>query len=297
MLAHVKDIIPGADRSPSHGSDSTRPRFATGFGILRIPSLRLAVPHPMAAEGGVAAVERALSILEAFAEADDMLTLAELAKRTGLYKSTILRLSKSLEGHGYLLRTADGNYRLGAKLFYLGSLYQRHFRTADVVVPILRDVVQQVHEGASFYVRDRDKRVCLHRVDASRAVRDSIREGDPLPLKVGAAGHVLCAFSNERGARYDEVRKKMYAASFGERDPETAAVACPVFGSQQKLIGALSISGPRYRIEAELERLLPPLLKYGRELTRVLGGDPSALVFPGLPRRSTRGAPSRSVRS
>src|SRR5256885_8835193 len=91
-------------------------------------------PHPMAAEGGVAAVERALSILEAFAEADDMLTLAELAKRTGLYKSTILRLSKSLESHGYLLRTADGNYRLGAKLLYLGSLYQRHFRTADVVV-------------------------------------------------------------------------------------------------------------------------------------------------------------------
>ena len=49
----------------------------------------------MVAEGGLAAVERALSILEAFGEADDELTLAELAKRTGLYKSTILRLSKS----------------------------------------------------------------------------------------------------------------------------------------------------------------------------------------------------------
>jgi DNA-binding IclR family transcriptional regulator len=251
----------------------------------------------MPAKGGVAAVERALSILEAFGEADDQLTLAELAKRTGLYKSTILRLSKTLENHGYLLRAADGTYRLGARLLHLGSLYQRHFRIGDVVVPILRDVVKQVHEGATFYVRDGDKRVCLHRVEALRAVRDSLHEGDRLPLNAGAAGHVLCAFSSERGARYDEVRKNMYAASFGERDPETAAVACPAFAPQQRLVGALSISGPRLRIEAELERLLPALLKYGRELTRVLGGDPSALVFRGLPRRSTRGARNRSVRS
>jgi len=243
----------------------------------------------MAAEVGVAAVERALSILEAFGETDDTLTLADFAKRTGLYKSTILRLSKSLENHGYLLRAAGGTYRLGSKLLYLGSLYQRHFRTADVVVPILRDMVQQAHEGASFYVRDEDKRVCLHRVDATRAVRDSVHEGDRLSLKVGAAGHVLCAFSNERGARYDEVRENMYAASFGERDPETAAVACAVFGLQQRLIGALSISGPRYRIEATgLKRLLPVLLKYGRELTRVLGGDPRQLAFPDAPRRATR---------
>jgi DNA-binding IclR family transcriptional regulator len=249
----------------------------------------------MAAEGGVAAVERALSILEAFSEADVTLTLADLAKRTGLYKSTILRLSKSLESHGYLLRGADGSYRLGSKLLYLGSLYQRHFRTADLVVPVLRDVVQQVHEGASFYVRDGDKRVCLHRVDATRAVRDSVHEGDHLPLKVGAAGHVLSAFSNERGTRYDEVRKKMYAASFGERDPETAAVACPVFGSQHRLVGALSISGPRYRIEGTgLERLLPALLKYGRELTRILGGDPRALAFPDTGRRSARSSVSAS---
>jgi DNA-binding IclR family transcriptional regulator len=251
----------------------------------------------MATEGGVAAVERALSILDAFGEADDTLTLAILAKRTGLYKSTILRLCKSLEKHGYLLRAADGSYRLGAKLLYLGSLYQRHFRTGDVVVPILREVAQQVHEGASFYVRDEDSRVCLHRVDATRSVRDSVHEGDRLPLMLGAAGHVLSAFSNGRGARYDEVRKNMYAASFGERDPETAAVACPVFGPQQRLIGALSISGPRYRIEAEVDHLLPALLKYGRELTRVLGGNPRELAFAGAPRRAGRsGALARRPR-
>ena len=80
----------------------------------------------MSDEGGVAAVDRALSILDALTE--DQVTLAELSKRTGLYKSTVLRLLKSLEKFGYVLRTADGTYRLGSKVLSLGSLYQRHFQ-------------------------------------------------------------------------------------------------------------------------------------------------------------------------
>ena len=101
--------------------------------------------------------------------------------------------------------------------------------------------------------------------------------GDRLPLTVGAAGHVILAFSGLTGERYDQIRKNMYAASFGERDPETAAVACPVFGTEQKFIGALSVSGPRYRIEAMgVQSILPVLFRQARNLCRVLGGDPDA---------------------
>ena len=143
----------------------------------------------MSEEGGVAAVDRALSILDALT--DDKVTLAELSKRTDLYKSTVLRLLKSLEKFGYVLRSADGSYRLGSKVLHLGSLYQRHFKTSEIVPPVLERLSAEVHEGASFYVCEDDKRVCLHRIEASRAVRDSIHVGDRLPLTVGAAGHVL----------------------------------------------------------------------------------------------------------
>src|SRR5438045_1513883 len=81
----------------------------------------------MSDDGGVAAVDRALTILDALT--DEKTTLAELSKRTDLYKSTLLRLIKSLERFGYVLRDADGCYRLGSKVLYLGSLYHKHFRT------------------------------------------------------------------------------------------------------------------------------------------------------------------------
>jgi DNA-binding IclR family transcriptional regulator len=257
----------------------------------------------MSDSGGVAAVERALSILDALTE--DKVTLADLSKRTGLYKSTLLRLAKSLEKFGYVLRTEDGCYRVGAKALLLGSLYQRHFRTADIVPPVLRKIVDELHEGASFYVADGDQRVVLHRAEASRAVRDAVHEGDRFSLTQGAAGHVLRAFSGVRGERLDRVRDAMYAASYGERDPETAAVAVPVFAARNRLVGALNVSGPRYRIEAlGEERIVPVLFVQAHALTRMFGGDPAAFGGWQLPTaapakastRKAKGAAKRAAR-
>jgi DNA-binding IclR family transcriptional regulator len=208
-----------------------------------------------------------------------------------------LRLAKSLERFGYILRTEDGSYRLGAKVLYLGSLYQRNFRTSEIVPPILRGIVDELKEGASFYIADGDHRIVLHRVDASRTVRDSVHEGDRLPMAQGAAGHVLRAFHGARGERYDRVRDDMYAASFGERDPEIAAFACPVFGHGNRLVGAISVSGPRYRIEAlGEEKIVPVLFEHAQALTRTFGGDPEAAEFGGWIRKARKArAPAGSA--
>jgi len=242
----------------------------------------------MGDEVGVAAVNRALSILDAFAVNDSRLSLAEIAKRTGLYKSTALRLIKSLEKFDYVHRSEDGAYQLGSKPFFLGSLYQRHFRTSDVVPPVLRQMVDQLKEGASLYVRDGDYRVCLHRIDSTHAVSYAVREGDRLPLTKCASGHVIRAFTGAGGARYDQIRADMYSASYGERDAETAAVAAPVFGMNQTFVGALTISGPKYRIESVgLDRILPVLFQHAINLTRVLGGATEDL---------SRASPKRKLR-
>lgn len=230
---------------------------------------------------GVNAVERALTVLDAFTENDASLTLADLASRTGFYKSTILRMITSLEKFGYIQRLDDNAYRVGPKGLQLGYLYKRHFSPSQFVPQILRRAVDETQESVSFYVREGDSRVCLHRCETPRAIRDSVHEGDRLPINVGAAGHVILAFSGLTGEKYDRVRDNMYAASFGERDPETAAIACPVLGVRQELIGVLNVSGPRYRLEkTPLSFFLPILGKYAAELTELCGGN--AEVFSRL---------------
>jgi DNA-binding IclR family transcriptional regulator len=211
-------------------------------------------------EQRVEAVERALSILEAFGDGDPRLPLAELARRTGLYRSTILRLAASLQRFGYLHRDGDGQYRLGPTLWRLGVRYQNAFNLADYVRPVLREVVDELGETAAFYVRDGDRRICLYRVNSERAVSSHLDEGAELPLDRGASARILVAFTGGKGEPYEKIRSRGSYVSLGERDPEAAAVAVPVLGPDGALAGALGVTGPRGRFDrtacARMEKVL-----------------------------------------
>ncbi|MGF6528266.1 DNA-binding IclR family transcriptional regulator [Variovorax sp. PvP013] len=72
-----------------------------------------AAPEAVESTSGVAVLDRAFALLGAFGVADARLTLTELSRRTGLYKSTVLRLLGALEHGGYIRKTTDGLYAIG----------------------------------------------------------------------------------------------------------------------------------------------------------------------------------------
>jgi len=227
--------------------------------------------------GGVAAVERAFAILNAFRAGDASLPLNEIARRTGMYKSTILRLITTLVQEHCIVRLDDGTYQLGSMLLHWGGLYQAALRLDDHVPPILRRLAQETGEGASFFTREGSVRVCLFRVDSSRSIRDHVHTGDLLPLDKGAAGRVLAGFDR---TLVDPAHfpAQPLIATVGEREPDIAAIAAPVFGTQGSLRGALAISGPAMRFSLDLvPAMSQALLKAASELTRRLGGDSSML--------------------
>ena len=229
-------------------------------------------------EGGVAAVDRALEILAAFEPTDKSLTLAELTQRTRFYKSTILRLSQSLIRHRYLQRLDDGSYRIGPAPLMLGALYQRSLRLGDILLPLMHEVADQTGESVSIYSRSGDVRVCIHRVDSKHAVRDHVREGDVLPLERGSGGRILLTFGGAKGEPYETIRREYVYASVGERDTDTAGLSVPFFGSGQVLLGALTLAGPRSRIDGTFianARVL--LLRIASRATHAFGGDPSPI--------------------
>lgn len=238
---------------------------------------------------GVAAVERALSVLEAFDRLRPELALAELAQRTGLYKSTILRLAESLERFGYLRRLPNGKYRIGAQPLRLAALYDAGLHQAEVVMPVLRELSAATLESAALYVMTGDKRLCAYRCRSPKAVSDNVQQGELLPLDRGAGGHVLLAFSGHAGQRYDQVRRDRIAVTLGDRDSETAAVACPVFGAGDRMEGALSVSGPLSRFTPDaIDSFRARLLEAARQLTGLLGGDPRLLSAATFTTRTIR---------
>jgi DNA-binding IclR family transcriptional regulator len=230
------------------------------------------------ASDGVAALDRAIAILGAFTAADRSLALAEIAARTGLYKSTILRLAGSLLRAQLLDRLDDGRYRIGPAAFRLGALYQRSVVAADILLPVMRDLADGSWESVAFYVRAGNLRTCLYRVESKHPIRYTVREGDVLPLGVGSGGRVLSAFSGEAGEPSETIRKTFYFIALGDRDPETAGISAPVFGPGGALLGALTLAGPRSRVDrAFLDRMTRPLLEAAARATRGFGGDASVL--------------------
>jgi DNA-binding IclR family transcriptional regulator len=214
-------------------------------------------------EQGVAAVERALSILGAFRDGEAALSLADLAARTGLYKSTILRLLGTLESARVVERQADARWSLGPMLFRWGALYARARPVERHLPAALRALAEASGETASFWVRHGDHRLCLARVRSASPIRDDLAEGDLLALPQGAGGRVLSA---------PDPRALGVVATFGERNPETAAVACAVIGAQG-LAGALGISGPRERVALREAAHRDTVARAAADLTRRLGGD------------------------
>lgn len=234
-----------------------------------------------AAESGVASVNRALTVLMAFQDSVEGMTLTDLMNATGLYHSTILRLCESLEQFGFIKRLEDGRYMLGPTPFHLGMLYQESFRLWDYAAPVLRDLIRKTKETAAIYIRENDERICLHRMVQPRSVRMHVREGDRVDLYKGAAGKVLLAFGGEKGAVYDRIRRAGYAISLAERESESAAIACPVFGVRQKLVCSLSLGMPLFRFNKKVfEECLPLVMEAGARLTTDLGGDPAMYAAP-----------------
>jgi DNA-binding IclR family transcriptional regulator len=226
---------------------------------------------------GVAVLDRAFALLNAFGATDSRLTLSELSRRTGLYKSTVLRLLGALEHGGFVRKLGDGQYAIGHQPLRLAMLYQQSFQVGPVVEPLLQQLSRETGETASFYVRQGDQRLVLYRVEPARSVRVSIRVGEEFAIGKGASGKVLLAFTEMEDPRWEEIRERLWAVSFGERDPETASVSVPVFAAAREFQGAMTLSGPkgRFDIPPAMDSALAALLEGGRRATVELGGNGS----------------------
>ena len=264
--------------SETNGTMSNSPRQPAHPPLPRAPQPAAPASASEAEpSGGVIAVTRALQVLEAFALGESSLPLAELSRRCGLHKTTVLRLARTLAQSGFMVQREDGDWRLGPAAGWLGARYQAGFDVQNVLEPALRELTHATGESAAFYVREGNVRTCLVRVEGPQALRHHARMGEGLPLDKGSPGRVILAFSGEPGKAYEDIRKKGYHWSIGEREQGVATVSAPVFGMHWRLMGSVCISGPASRLPAEkLEALAQTVIAAATQLSYALAGNTAA---------------------
>jgi DNA-binding IclR family transcriptional regulator len=223
---------------------------------------------PIRKTQGVNAVERALTLLDAFV-GDGSRSLAELAKATALAKPTALRLLVSLVRLGYVVRLSDGRYHLGAKVMQLGATYRSNFRLDQHVLPVLQRLADVTRESAAFHIREKNSRLCLFRVESPQAVRDFPRPAALVALDNTSTGQVL---KTAVWPGLDPGGGVLVYASARVYDSLTASVSTAVFGPGQALAGALTVSGPVERLTvAAVTAIADDLVQAAHGLSAVLG--------------------------
>lgn len=224
-------------------------------------------------DAGVGPVVRALRILDVFTTEDRYLSLAEISARSGLHKTTALRLARTLGDAQYLVKREDGAWRLGPAAGGLGNRYQAAFDLEFHIEPVLRELARQTGETATFYAQEGDSRICLFRAEGPLAARDHVRIGQRLPLALGSAGKVILAFLGADGEEYEAIRRQGVSITRGDRSPQAISISAPVYGSGWRVIGSVSVVAHVDRCSQEqIEAHASILQKAGNRLSVALGG-------------------------
>jgi DNA-binding IclR family transcriptional regulator len=233
---------------------------------------------PSATDESVAAVLRAVGLLDAFRLDDDRLSLATLSRRAGVPKTTALRLARTLRSVGYLVQLDDGAWRLGPATARLAARYQTAFDLQNMIEPALHRLAKSTRESSSFFAHDGSQRVRLLRVHGAHPLALVTPVGEALPLDKGSPGKVILAAIGRRGALYDEIRQRGFHMTFGETRASISSVAAPVYGRKRAVLGSICISMPTERAtksETSLSRHAPDVVGAARRLSQLLGTPPA----------------------
>jgi IclR family acetate operon transcriptional repressor len=221
----------------------------------------------------VRAAQRALDILDALREAPGGLSLAQLAERVGLPRSSIFRYLATLEARGYVER--DGRrarFCLGRR--FLPTPSQRLERLTQAARPHLHGLRDRFQETVNLGVFDSRRVRYLQIVESPQAMRFAAREDDRDPIHSTALGkaiasqlsreHVLRILETEGMPKLtartiadpktflrelDDVRRHGFALDNGENEEGGRCVAVPL--PLEGLRAAISVSAPAFRFTLE----------------------------------------------
>ncbi len=213
---------------------------------------------------GVGVLDKAVRILATLESGPH--SLSELVAATGIARPTAHRLAVALEFHRLVSRDFVGRFVLGARSAELAAAAGED-RLLAIAAPALAALRDASGESAQLYRRQGDQRICVATAERMSGLRDSVPVGTVLTMQAGSAAQVLMAWEEpdrlHRGlinakftaASLSAVRRRGWAQSVGEREAGVASVSAPVRGPNNKVIAAVSISGPMERLGRQPGRI------------------------------------------
>lgn len=207
-------------------------------------------------------VERALALLAEVA-ANDGLGLIDVARRVDLSPATALRLLRTLESSGYVLRDSGGSYYGGRRLIQVAATFMGSVPLYGLAERHLADLRDETGETAYLGVfGPGDTALYARLAESGQSIRHVSWLGKTVPLDGTAVGTALQDRCGDRG----------YFATRHTLEDNATAIAASVYWPDGSVAAALSVVGPTFRIsDAQVQAFGDIVVAHARELAKELG--------------------------
>jgi len=249
-------------------------------------------------------LDKTFSILDILLQHGSTMHMTEIAEKLGLYPSTIHRILDTLKYWGYVEQDPKSQkYRLGLKLLELGMAKLHKMDLVKEATPYLKELVKLCNETVHLGVREEEEVLYLAKEESSQTIRMISYVGKRSPLHCTALGKVLLAHlsTEERKKTLGEkvlrrltentitdeeelekelgkVREQGFALDREENEKDVRCIAAPIRNYQGKVIAAISISSPIFRIDKNTQNSLKEaLIETSKKISMRLGHNSKLL--------------------
>ena len=247
----------------------------------------------------VSSILRALQILECFMDNETEWTLKALVDHLGLPTTTVFRQVSTLAERGYLEQDpVRKSYRPGSRLLMLSSAILGQSDLRRTARPELERLSSTAEETINLSALLEHDIYYLDKVETHRSIVCNTRVGSRAPAYATASGKVMLAHQSE--AMVDEyctwmaeaarpltdhtildperlreelvqARTQGYAMDNGEIEVGLICIAAPIYDMNRKVVAAVSVSGPDYRMKADQEFMIREVRRTAEDISRLMG--------------------------
>ena len=221
--------------------------------------------------GGLRSVERAVDVLNILAEHPSGLSMADLARTSGVPMTTLHRLLGVLRAASLVAETAAGRYVVGAGTVVLARAFLDGLDLREAARPQMARVVSQTSETCHLGILASVQIVYIEKVDSPHPVRMYSRVGGTNPALTTAIGRAILAHSpapvvdevvsgsrrlfgegvrvQDVHAVLEDVRRNGYSTDLQDNELGICCVGAPVFDHGGRVVAGISLSTPASRFE------------------------------------------------
>lgn len=217
--------------------------------------------------GTSATVLRALKVLNHLKDKPGPQSVKNISEDMDISLTIVHRLLTTLKLEGFVFQDPQ------SKLYSLGSIFIEYANKivtelpfASVIEPKLIQLRRDTNETVGFYIRNGHMRICVMEYESEQEIKRSVGIGTKHQIHEGATGRALLAFqpvnvqedvyknlsvdkAKQLKIKLNDTKDSGYSISYEEINDNVTAISAPVYDNQKRVIGAISISGPKFRFD------------------------------------------------